>query len=83
MSFQSYIDNIKARTGKSPEDFRLLAERKGLLRTGVKAGEITTWLQKEFGLGLGHARAIYATLKPHIPGPDGASPRSAAPRRGA
>jgi hypothetical protein len=69
MSFQAYIDNIKAKTGKTPEDFRRLAQQKGLLRTGVKAGEITGWLQKEFGLGLGHARAIYDTLRPHLPGP--------------
>ncbi|MCB1500143.1 MAG: DUF4287 domain-containing protein [Bauldia sp.] len=68
MSFQAYIDNVASKTGKTPEDFRKLAERKGLLRPGVKAGEITGWLQSEFGLGLGHARAIYATLKPHLPG---------------
>jgi hypothetical protein len=69
MSFQAYIDNIKAKTGKTPEDFRRLAEQQGLLRSGVKAGEITDWLRREFDLGLGHARAIYDTLKPHIPGP--------------
>jgi hypothetical protein len=68
MSFQAYIDNVEARTGRTPEDFRRLAAEKGLLRTGVKAGEITGWLREEFGLGLGHARAIYATLKPHLPG---------------
>jgi hypothetical protein len=28
MSFQAYIDNIKAKTGKSPADFKLLAEKK-------------------------------------------------------
>ncbi len=28
MSFQAYFDNIKAKTGKSPEDFRKLAEQK-------------------------------------------------------
>ena len=69
MSFQAYIDNVEAKTGRTPEDFRRLAEEKGLLRAGVKAGEITGWLQTEFDLGLGHARAIYATLKPHLPGP--------------
>jgi len=69
MSFQAYIDNVAAKTGHTPDDFRRLAEDKGLLRVGVKAGEITDWLQKDFGLGLGHARAIYATLKPHLPGP--------------
>ncbi|WP_445458190.1 DUF4287 domain-containing protein [Flavobacterium sp. HNIBRBA15423] len=32
MSFQAYIDNIKIKTGKSPEDFKRLAEQKGFLK---------------------------------------------------
>ena len=39
---------------------------KGLLRPGVKAGEIVAWLKKDFDLGHGHAMAIYAVLKPDI-----------------
>lgn len=34
MSFQAYTDNIKTKTGKSPEDFRKLAETKGFLQDG-------------------------------------------------
>jgi hypothetical protein len=34
MSFQAYIDNIKIKTGKGPDDFRKLAEQKGFLRKG-------------------------------------------------
>jgi len=30
MSFQAYLDNIKAKTGKTPDDFRALAAKKGL-----------------------------------------------------
>lgn len=63
MSFQAYIDNIKTKTGKTPEDFRKLAEKKGLLKEGVKAGEIVAWLKEDFKLGHGHAMAIYATFK--------------------
>jgi hypothetical protein len=68
MSFQAYIDNIKAKTGKSPADFKKLAEAKGFLVNGAlnkatKATEITNWLKADFGLGHGHAMAIYATLK--------------------
>lgn len=63
MSFQAYIDNIKAKTGKSPEDFKKLADKKGLLIPGVKAGEIVKWLKEDFDLGHGHAMAIYATFK--------------------
>jgi len=68
MSFQAYIDNIKAKTGKTPADFRKLAEEKGYLQNGelvktVKATEVTNWLKEEFELGHGHAMAIYATFK--------------------
>jgi len=68
MSFQAYIDNIKAKTGKSAEDFKKLAEKKGFLKNGelkptVKAGEIIKWLKEDFELGHGHAMAIYAVFK--------------------
>ena len=63
MSFQAYLDNIKAKTGKSPEDFIKLAEEKGLLKPGVKAGEIIAWLKEDFDLGRGHAMAIVDVLK--------------------
>jgi len=68
MSFQAYIDNIKAKTGKSPDDFKKLAEEKGFMKNGtiadgVKATAITDWLKSEFGLGHGHAMAIYAAFK--------------------
>jgi hypothetical protein len=53
--FQSYLDNIKAKTGKTPDDFRRLAKEKGL----TKAGEVVAWLKKDFGLGYGHAGAIW------------------------
>lgn len=66
MSFQAYIDNIKSKTGKTPKDFESIAEERGLLRPDVKAGEIVTWLKKDFDLGHGHAMAIYATLKPRL-----------------
>ena len=68
MSFQAYIRNIEAKTGKTPADFRKLAEKKGFtqsgrIKEGVKAGEIVQWLKKDFDLGHGHAMAIYALLK--------------------
>jgi Domain of unknown function (DUF4287) len=68
MSFQAYLDNIKTKTGKSAEDFKKLAEKKGLLqkgkiKEGIKAGDITKWLKDDFDLGHGHAMAIYAVFK--------------------
>jgi predicted transport protein len=63
MSFQAYLDNIKAQTGKTPEDFLALAEKKGYLKEGVKTGEIVAWLKDDFGLGRGHAMAIVLTFQ--------------------
>jgi hypothetical protein len=62
MSFQAYLDSIQAKTGKTPADFKKLAEKKGLLKPGVKAGQIVAWLKEDFDLGHGHAMAIYALL---------------------
>jgi hypothetical protein len=68
MSFQAYIDNIKVKTGKTPEDFKKLAEKKGFfqnnkLKKGIKAADVVAWLKKDFQLGHGHAMAIYAVFK--------------------
>jgi hypothetical protein len=68
MSFQAYLDNIQAKTGKTPDDFRAMAAAKGFanadgIAPGVKATQITDWLKAEFGLGHGHAMAIVALLK--------------------
>jgi hypothetical protein len=54
MSFQAYLDNIQAKTGKTPDDFRTMAAEKGL----VKTSDIVSWCKAEFGLGHGHAMAI-------------------------
>jgi len=45
-----------------------LAAQKGFTKGGkiapnVKAGDIVQWLKADFGLGHGHAMAIYALLK--------------------
>jgi hypothetical protein len=76
MSFQAYIDNIKAKTGLSPEDFKKLAKEKGLLEPRVKAMQIVAWLKKDFGLGHGHAMAIYAAFKGKGPKTKGKGPKT-------
>lgn len=63
MSFQAYMDNIQAKTGKTPEDLKALAEEKGLLKPGTKAGEVVAWLKSDLQLGHGHAMAIYTYFK--------------------
>lgn len=68
MSFQAYLDNIQAKTGKSPDDLKRLAEEKGFLQNGqlfatVTATDVTNWLKEEFELGHGHCMAIWALFK--------------------
>lgn len=54
MSFQAYVDNVEEKTGKTPNEF--IAEAKQKNFTQYK--DIIAWLKKDYGLGLGHARAI-------------------------
>src|SRR5512142_2548494 len=63
ITYQAYLDNIQAKTGKTPDDFKALAAKKGFLKPGVKAGEIVSWLKEDFGLGHGHAMAIVLLLQ--------------------
>ncbi|HRI22918.1 MAG TPA: DUF4287 domain-containing protein [Panacibacter sp.] len=68
MSFQAYINNIKLKTGKGPDDFKKLAEKKGFtkngeIKDGIKAGDIVKWLKEDFDLGHGHAMSVYTLLK--------------------
>jgi len=66
MTYKAYLDNIKAQTGKTPEDFVALAKKKRLVKDGkvvAKHGEIVTWLKSEFKLGHGLANAIVLYMK--------------------
>lgn len=68
MTFKAYLDTIEAKTGKTADDFKHLAEARGFLQDGVlrkdvKAGAIVQWLNDEYGLGRGHAMAICSVLK--------------------
>lgn len=62
MSFQSYLDNIETKTGKTPNEFIALAKAKGF-SADTKAGEIVLWLKQEFDLGHGHAMAMVKVIK--------------------
>ena len=63
MSFQAYLDNIKAKTGKTPEDFRKQLKKEKLLDPAMKASELVKWLKDKFDLGHGHSMAIWAVFK--------------------
>ena len=54
MSFQAYLDNIQEKTGKTPNEFIAEAKRKNI----SQYKDIIAWLKKDYGLGLGHARAM-------------------------
>lgn len=63
MSFQAYLDNIEAKTGKTPNEFIAMATEKGFDDHETKAGAIVSWLKEDFGLGHGHAMAIVYVIK--------------------
>ena len=63
MSFQAYLDNIEAKTGKTPAEFVELAKQKGYDDPATKAGEIVDWLKEDFGIGRGHAMALVHVIK--------------------
>ena len=63
MSFQAYLDTIKAKTGKSPEQLKAAAVKAGVYDPAMKATELVAWLKDEFDLGHGHSMAIWAVWK--------------------
>jgi hypothetical protein len=54
MSFQAYLDKVEEITGKAPKEFVAEAKKKNL----TEFKDIIAWLKKDYGLGLGHAKAI-------------------------
>lgn len=63
MTLKAYYDTILTKTGKTPQDFIALAEKKGFLKEGVKPGQIVAWLKEDYGLGQGHAMSIVLAIK--------------------
>jgi len=59
MSFQAYLDNVEEKTGKTPNQFIAEAKEKNL----TEFKDIIAWLKKDYGLGLGHARAIAYVIR--------------------
>ena len=68
INLTAYFATIKKKTGKSLHDFKSLAAARGYmtadkLSEDIKATVIFDWLKADFGLGRGHAMAIYHSLK--------------------
>lgn len=69
MSFQAYLDNAEARTGRTPQELVDLAHARGF-GAETPAKEILAWLAADFGLGRGHGMALAHVIRngPTIPG---------------
>jgi len=63
VTFEAYISNIRARTGKDPRDFFEQAVRAGVLRPDTKTMEFVGWLKSSSGLGHGHAMAVWEAFR--------------------
>ena len=63
MTFQAYLDNIHQKTGKTPDDLFALANKTKIAGPELTAGRLVAWLKSDFGLGHGHAMAIWAVFK--------------------
>ena len=59
MSFQAYLDAIKEKTGKSPQEFISMAHKQGL----STHKELLEWLTTDYGLGTGYARAMIKVIQ--------------------
>lgn len=62
MSFQAYLDAIEKKTGKTPAQLLDEAAGHGFDPT-TKAAVVVEWLSAEYGLGKGHAMALFHVLK--------------------
>jgi hypothetical protein len=62
MAFQSYLDNIEKKTGRTPAELLAEAGERGYGAT-TKAGVVLEWLKADYDLGRGHGMALYYVLK--------------------
>jgi len=66
MTFKAYLENIQAKTGKTPEEFLAIAKKKGFVKDGkiiAKHADLLAWLKSDVGLGHGHANAMILYLR--------------------
>lgn len=68
MSYQAYLDAIEAKTGKTPQELLHEAQARGYGPT-TKAAVVVDWLKEDYGVGRGHAMALFGVLKngPTVP----------------
>ena len=62
MSYQAYLDAIESKTGKTPQQLLDEAAARGYTAS-TKAGVVIDWLKEDYGIGRGHAMALFGVLK--------------------
>jgi hypothetical protein len=68
MSYQAYLDAIERTTGRTPQELLDDAVSRGY-GPSTKASVVVEWLRDEYGVGRGHAMALFGVLKngPTVP----------------
>ena len=62
-SFQACLDDVKLKTGRTPEQLKVLAENEGVYKPEMKASALVAWLRDGFELGRPHAMAVWEVFK--------------------
>jgi hypothetical protein len=63
MSFQAYLDTIEEKTGLTPRQLVEMARDRGYDAPGAKAGAVVDWLKDDYGVGRGHAMALWHVIR--------------------
>ena len=63
MSFQAYLDAVKAKTGLDPEGILALAKARGVYAADETVLELINMLNYEFDIGLSQSLSICAVFK--------------------
>jgi Domain of unknown function (DUF4287) len=63
MTFQAYLDAVRTKTGKTPDQLKTAAEKAGVYQPDMKAATLIQWLQDEYTLGRGHSMSVWAVWK--------------------
>jgi len=72
MTYKAYIQNIQAKSGKTPEEFYRIANEKGFIKDDkivASHKQLLEWLKSDIGLGHVHANFViaYLRLRTHDP----------------
>ncbi|HQY34570.1 DUF4287 domain-containing protein [Actinotalea sp.] len=62
MSFQAYLDTLEKKTGLTPRELLAVAQERGFDAPGTTAGQVVDWLKEDYGVGRGHAMALWHVL---------------------